>query len=413
MLNNVRRKLDNTARVFSLDYKKNTNIFRYSIILNQNIDKDSLEKVLEKTLKNYPLFKVKLGTGFFWNYLKINPKVPIVKKEEEVLCKSIDLRENNDYLFRITYCKNKINLDFFHVLTDGVGAMKFLRSIVYNYLDLKNDLMFSEYVDDSNISYQDQYLENYDKNLKEKINFKRAYSLSEKIYKNINNTYHYIIDIGEIKNVCRYYNVTITEYLTAIYVYAIYLSFYKKKSKKEIVIAVPVDLRKYYQVDTLYNFFVCMYVNPKILEKKLTTFDEILNEIHDEFKEKLKEKTIKKCLARDVKIGQSKIIGLIPLSIKKLFMRYLDFLAGKMATSTLSNVGVVDIDDKYKKYINNILVSVLPNEFQNIKCTICSFDKKLNVTINDNIDDIIFHDIFLKLMKKNISNIELLSSSNV
>ena len=244
MLGNVRKKLDNNARVFSLDYKKNTNIFRYSIILNETIDKVDLEKALDITLKNYPVFKVKLGSGLFWNYLKFNIKSPIVKEEEESICKNIDLKENNDYLFKVTYYKNKINLDFFHVLTDGVGAMKFLRAVIYNYLDLKKGTVISGYIDNTITNYRDQYLENYDKNLNEKINFKSAYSLSEKTYWNINNTYHHIIDLAEIKSVCKNYNVTITEYLTAVYTYAIYLSFYKSESKKEIVIAVPVDLRK-------------------------------------------------------------------------------------------------------------------------------------------------------------------------
>ena len=37
----------------------------------------------------------------------------------------------------VTYFKNKINIDFFHVLTDGNGGGEFFREIIYKYLELK------------------------------------------------------------------------------------------------------------------------------------------------------------------------------------------------------------------------------------------------------------------------------------
>ena len=47
------RKLDNTAKVFSLDDKKNMNTFRYSIILKEFVDKKVLEQALDNVLENY------------------------------------------------------------------------------------------------------------------------------------------------------------------------------------------------------------------------------------------------------------------------------------------------------------------------------------------------------------------------
>ena len=63
-------KLDNTAKIFSLDDENNTNIFRYSIILKHKINKNILKEALNKTLEQYNSFKVKLGTGLFWNFLE-------------------------------------------------------------------------------------------------------------------------------------------------------------------------------------------------------------------------------------------------------------------------------------------------------------------------------------------------------
>ena len=404
------RKLDNTAKIFSLDDKDNTNIFRYSVILKQDIDEKILIKALERALNNYLIFKVKIGTGVFWNYLEYNPKEPIIKKEDEIPCQHINFKENNDYLFKVTYYKKKINLDIFHVLTDGTGAISFLKSIIYNYLSLKYNLSFSENTNNS-ISYQDQYLRKYDKNLKVNDKFKMAYQIPGKVNKHINNTYHYIIDIDKIKKVCKNYGVTITEYLTAIYIYAMYLSIYNKNSRKEINIAVPINLRKYYQVDTLSNFFVCMNVNAKVVGSDPLKFDEVLKNVHKDFQEKLEIDKVKSYLTRDVNLGMNVIIRLVPLFMKKIVMKFIGNLVTRTSTSTLSNVGVIDIDDKYEKYIDNILVLVMPSKVQKIKCTVCSFGKYLNVTVNSNIEDSKFEQRFYKLLKSQLDNVKLVGNN--
>lgn len=405
------RKLDNVAKIFSLDSKNNINIFRCSVILKQKVNKNILKEAVINTLKKYKPFKVRIGTGFFWNYLEFNPKEPIVTKEDEIPCKHIDFKKNNDYLFKITYYKNKINLDIFHVLTDGTGASKFLKSIMYNYLNLKHNLSYNKNVDDT-INYQEQYIKNYDKSLKVDNNYKLAYQIPGKIKKNTNNTYHYIMDVKEVKNICKKHNVTITEYITAIYIYAIYLSIYKK-SKKEITITIPINLRKYYQVDTLSNFFVCANINPKIVEKKLITFEEILNEVHLDFQNKLTTDKVKSYLTRDVNLGKCIPIRLVPLIMKKMFINFIIDTASKVSTSTLSNIGIIDIDEKYQKYIDNILFLVMPNKNEKIKCTICSYKDKLNVTMNSIIDDIKFERNFLKILKEHFNYIKLENNTGI
>lgn len=47
----------------------------------------------------------------------------------------------------MTYYRNRINLEVFHVLTDGTGAMNFLKTLVSNYLAL------AENTADSGVDY--------------------------------------------------------------------------------------------------------------------------------------------------------------------------------------------------------------------------------------------------------------------
>ena len=133
------RKLDNSAKIFPLqESNKYSTVFRYSAVLKENIDKEVLEKSVERALIRYNAFKVKMKKGFFWYYLEDNSKKPIIKEEIYYPCKRIDPVYNNDYLFSVTYFERKINIEIFHSLTDGNGGLIFFREIIYNYLDIKH-----------------------------------------------------------------------------------------------------------------------------------------------------------------------------------------------------------------------------------------------------------------------------------
>lgn len=404
------RKLDNTAKIFSLDEKNNTSTFRYSVLLKKDVDPSILQKALNKTINDCPSYKMKMGAGLFWNYLELNEKNIIIQEENEIPCEHINFKKNNDYLFKVTYFKNKINLDVFHVLTDGAGASVLLKALVYNYLILKykleNDIKYENEIN----NYQDQYLEYYDPKLKELGKGKKAYQIPGIPNKKINNTYHYIVSVKELKTICKKYQVTITEYLTAVYIYALYNSIYNKKSKKELVIAIPINLRKVFNKETTANFFTYMKINSNVCDKEKISFYDILEYTKGEFYVKLTEDKIKEYIARDMKIGMNIPIRLAPLFAKKLFIKYLGFSVKRSFTTMLSNIGPIDIEEKYKKYIDNILVLVMPNNEQKIKCTVCSYQDKLNITLNSNINDKDMQKVFLKQLKANLKKIEVISN---
>ena len=96
------RKLDDQAKIYSLSQNINdTSIFRLSVILNDKINQQILEKALELSLETYKAYKVKMEGGFFWYYLDENKKKPVVTEENDYPFQKINTPENNDYLFII------------------------------------------------------------------------------------------------------------------------------------------------------------------------------------------------------------------------------------------------------------------------------------------------------------------------
>ena len=406
------RKLDNTAKAFSMEDKNSTNTFRLSVILKEKIDSKLLKDAVNKSLEIYPSYKVQMKSGFFWNYLRVNKNEPILEIEKNKTIKTINLGKNNNYLFKVTYTNNKINLDICHILTDGVGATIFLKAILYNYLDLQYNLT-EEKVDmlvDKG-STQDEYLKNVNKKIKNNSKSKKAFLIKEKSNFLTNKTYHYVLDLNSFKKVCKENNVSISEYLSALYIYALYNTIYDKTSDKDISVTVPVDLRRHYNVNSFSNFFTSINIDGNLKRFKYMNFKKILNQVKKEFKNKITFESIQKNLTKEVKLGTNFGISVVPLFIKKPFMKYFGKAFNKSTTTTLSNIGPIKIAEKYKKYIDNILVLVSAGKIQKVKCTICSYDNNLTITINSNLIDNKVENEFYKLLLKHVGNVRLESSN--
>lgn len=399
------RKIDNTAKLFSMDGINNTSMFRLSGILKEDIEPLILKKALDIVLNDYTGFKVKTGSGLFWNYLEYNYKKPKVLIEEGIPCKHINFRKNNNYLFRVSYYKNKINLDLYHVLTDGVGSITFFKGIICRYLEIKYGIKHSK--KNEKISFEDLTIKYFDKKYITKKEKTNTFRIKEKISRR-NNTFHYILSTKEVKNVCKKEKVSITAYLVALYVYALYLSFYKENDETEFDIIVPINLRNHLKENTLVNCFTYMNVVSDFKGRKDVPFEEVLLRIKDEFKNKYTEEKIKTYLANDVKIGINVGIRIVPLFIKKIFVRILAYL--RASTSIVSNIGPIEFEEKYKDYIDNVLMLVMPNKLQKIKCSICSYEDNLNVTVNSNINDLHFEKIFYKLLFEKFKKLDIISN---
>ena len=150
-----------------------------------------------------------------------------------------------------------------------------------------------------------------------------------------------------------------------------------------------------------------MNIEGNLLNNKNISFYKILNQVHNEFKNKSNIDEVKKYLARDVKIGTNVSISLVPLFAKKTFMKYFGTLVNQTSTTTLSNVGSFEIEEQYKKYVDNIMILVSTGKVQKVKCTVCSYENNLTVTINSNLINNKLENEFYSLLKKYIGNFRL------
>ena len=406
------RRLDNSAKIFPIaSSKKYSSVFRLSAVLKEKIAPNILKKAVNLALKNLSSFKVKLKKGFFWYYFEDNNKEVIIEKEKDYPCKYIDPNTNNDYLFKVTYWENKINLDIFHSLTDGNSGIIFLREIVYTYIELAHKEDFSQKLrTERKISNntEDDYLKNYDKKSKNSKGGKKAYRLKGKILPLAAiGVIHVNIDLDELKNRAKEKDVTITQYLTSVLIHAIYNSNYKKyNGKKPIKICIPVDLKKYFKSETISNFF--SYISVQTEENlNLDSFEEILKFVKKEFDRKLTKEEISKTMSTNVKLGNNIFIKSIPLFLKLIIVKLSYIEIRKYTTTTFSNVGRIGIIGEYQKYIDKFMMLIAPESVEKIKCSACSFENKLNFTFTSTLEGTEVEEEFCKKLKEEEINISV------
>ena len=387
------RKLDNSAKIFPMSTgSRYSSVFRLSVVLNSKVNSKILYKALLSTLEKYEIFKVKMKAGLFWYYLEENPKKPIIEEENNYPCKYIEPKTNNGYLFKVTYFKNKINIDIFHALTDGNGGNVFFRELVYTYLemchprDLKQEIRRPRKIE---YTEEDSYIKNYSKKIDTKSKSERAFELQgNKIHFAGISAIHQIIDLEQLKLECGKYDATVTQYLTAVLMYSIYNTNYKEnKGKKPLKICVPVNLKKYFPSKTLSNFFSYIILSAKFKDNKLDSFDNMVEFVKKEFKEKLTEDEVLKVMSSNVKLGNNFFIKIIPLFLKNILVRIGYLEIRKHSTITYSNIGRVGILGNYQKYIKYFLMLIAPDPVEKIKCSSCTFENKVAFSFTSILND--------------------------
>ena len=389
------RKLDNSAKIFPIDSDKNFSaVYRMSVLLTEDINPKILKDAVNKTLESFTSFKVCLKRGFFWYYLEENTKEIIIDEEKNYPCKYIDKNTNNGYLFKVTYYKNKINVDTFHSLTDGSSSIEFIKAIAYNYIDLahpdetKNipEMEVKQNIEVNDKNTEDSYMKNYQKSLKSPKGGKRAYILhGRRIPLYGVNVTHGFINLKQIIKRCRKLKVTVTQYFTAVLIYAIYQEYLEKyknrKLKKPIKICIPVNLKKYFESTTITNFFSYISINASAKELDLLDFNKVLEFVHDDFKKKLDKTEIARTMMKNIKLGNNIGVKLIPLFLKRPIVKISYIEIRKYSTTTLSNIGKVNVLPEYQKYIDNFLFLIAPDRGEKIKCSTMSYKDNIIFTI--------------------------------
>lgn len=387
-------KLDNTAHLFPVIAGESmSNVYRIFVTLNEEIDKGLLQRALTAVLPKFDGFNVRLRQGVFWYYFEENGKpAPYVRKESTYPCRYIVQNRNRSYLFRVSYYKNRINLEVFHVLTDGMGGINFLKELTYQYLRMAHPKLGEEVGDtlsvDTSLNREDSFLKNYKKSHTKGYRTERAFLLKgEKLKPGKFGVIHGTMSVAALKEAAHRYEVSINEYLVAAFLYGIYIEYlHGTIGKRPIRAAVPVNLRPFFHSVTTKNFFAM--VSAEFLpEKENYTFEEVLHITSESLRAQINKEHLENLFSYNVSNEKNLIARAVPLFLKNMAIRYVYTKSALANTTTVTNIGNISVLDAYRPYIQMFGAFLAMSKGQPLKGTICSYGDRLMFTFSSVLAD--------------------------
>lgn len=398
-------RLDNVGKFYSAQAgDPNQTVFRISAVMGSDVRPDLLQQALELTVAQLPSFNVVLRNGLFWRYLQEAPAVPEVQPEDLPVCFRLHTGLKS-VLYRVSYFRNRINLEMSHMIADGRGALEFLKILLEFYVGLlgggevaqgiaakgcagpaekrphdpsaamadnssEPGAAEASAVQDSAISAvpaeasqarsariaeesEDSFTRYFDKTKAGTTPSTRPYQLSGWRNEADPTFMELHLKVREVVAVAKGMGVSVTSLLVACVTSAIRAGMPERALGRPITMDVPVDLRGFYGSETLRNFFGLAFIS---CSSQLAAAP--LSEIARDVQRQLNDATVPANLARRmnqmVKLEKNPVVRMMPLFVKDAALAFGDWKARRDVTCTFSNLGLVKLPPVVAEEVRSI-----------------------------------------------------------
>ena len=384
-------RLDNAGVLYSaLKKEKYAPVYRFSAVMTEPVDPEALQRAVDRTLPRFPCFRVRIRKGAFWCYFEPNEKPgPFVRPDIANPCQPIREKEDNDWLIRFYYYEHRISFEAFHAISDGAGALKFLRTVLAEYLremgvEIPPD---PSILDVREAPHPGELEDAYGRYAGKRV---LRGSLEKKAYANLGfpepfytlNVTMGLMSVAAVKEQAKALGASVTEYLTAV----LLLSLIEKQAAEKplrlrpVALAIPVDLRGWFPSETLRNFILTVRpcVDPNLGDYSL---EEIVQYVHNYMRLHLNRQEMRAILTGNVRFTQNPLLQIIPLFLKKPVMAFSYKLVGvRPYTATYTNPGPFRVPKAMEPHIQRMEVILGQATRPSPHCASISYGDTLEVT---------------------------------
>ncbi len=359
-------RLDNAAKIYPAAKRRNwNNFFRISATLTEPIDTGVLASALDVTARRFPSIAVRLRRGVFWYYLEEIPKTPSIQPEKSCPLAHAPFHEVRQCAFRVLVYKNRVAVEFFHALTDGTGALVFVKTLLAEYLSEKYGLsvpaekgVLGRLEEPAPEELEDSFAR-YAGDVTASRAESTAYHLSgtpeRDGYKNLVTM---MIPAEKLRACAKEHRVSVTELLCAAMMQAIGELQAEKvpnvRHRKPVKVLIPVNLRNLFPSRSLRNF--ASYITPEIDPRMGNcSFSELCSLVHHKMGLENNRRTMRAKFAANVASERSPILRVMPLFIKNIAMKAVFDAVGECKSCLcLSNLGRVELPEVMVPYVQRM-----------------------------------------------------------
>lgn len=361
-------KLDNAAKIMpSTAHGSDTRVFRLVCELKEDVDPVVLQEAVNEAIEDFPFLNCCLRKGLFWYYLDTRKEPARVYRDNQPPMKQIYYPGRKNLLYRVNYYKKRINLELFHVLSDGTGGVAFLKAIVKSYLIRKYDLdpeTIKKEEASADEKTEDAFSRYYrTRKQREKMHVRTGRNWIKAMFpvkayhmegvRDLNLESHVLdgtVSAARVLKAAHDRHVTLGVLAVSVFIEAVLGEMKARDYSKPIVISVPVNLRQFFPTQTGRNFFGVFLVSFQP-EDYDGTLESIMAAVEREFRENLTEDKIFESMNSYAELENNWAVKVFSLGIKDLGVGGINHLMKQGVTTTVSNVGRVKVDPALEPYI--------------------------------------------------------------
>ncbi len=384
-------KLDNAAKIYPAARSQNwSSIYRVSATLSESVDMDHMERAMDITLRRFPSIAVRLRKGVFWYYLEQLRQAPPISQEYSFPLTKMDREAVRKCAFRVIVYENRVALELFHSITDGSGAMIFLKSLVAEYIQQRYGVHIpaengvlgrleapgEEEVEDSFPKYAGKI----SASRKESNAWRLSGTPEPGGFQHLT---CFTLPVDEVLAKARQQGVSLTCYLTSALLLALQnlqaeqVPF--RRFRKPLKVQIPINLRRIFPSRTMRNF--ALYTTPE-LDPRLGTysFEEICQVVKHRMGLDITPKQLSMKIAANVSSEKIMAVRIMPLFIKNMVLKAVfDAVGEKKQCLSLSNLGQVQLPEQMQPYVQRMdfILGVQASAPHN--CGVLSYQDKLYI----------------------------------
>lgn len=384
-------RLDNAAKIYPAARRQNwSNVFRLSATLCEEVDLVVMQRALDVTVRRFPSIATRLRRGVFWYYLQQLSEAPKIREESSYPLTRMSRDEVRKCALRVIVYRNRVAVELFHSLTDGNGALVFLKSLVAEYLQQKYGVhipathgVLGRLEEPCEEEMEDSFLK-----------YAGSVSASRREHDawRIQGTpepdgfLHLTcmeVSAEEIRKKAHEYDASVTAFLCAAMMMAIQ-NLQRERvrhiwMRRPVKVLIPVNLRRIFPSKTLRNF--ALYTTPEI-DPRLGeySFEEICKTVKHRMGLEIDPKQMSAKIATNVSSERSIFIKIMPLFIKNTVMKMVfDAVGEKKSCLSLSNLGNVELPEQMRPYVTRMDFILGVQASAPYNCGVLSYDGRMYI----------------------------------
>lgn len=395
-------RLDNASNMFlAARSDADPKVFRMTAEMDHEVDRGLLQTALDATFDRYPLYRAVLRRGVFWYYLQDSDLRPEVVDETQHTCAAIYQADVRTLLFRVVLHRRRINLEVFHALSDGTGALWFLTDLVTAYVRLRfpdepppdrdperrgaridggpesvganSDGSASDPRHELEADSFTRYFRT--KDLSEPAgrgSADRSRGLSRVVGASTEKTYtvkgtrtpdnrtravELTMPAADVLALARAEGVSLTMYLTALFFASLRAAQEEPDDSSTLAVSVPVNLRQYFPSTSARNFFTTVR-----LEHTYGQGDDGLGAVCRNLDAQFRPQTAPDALAvrvrRFIRFERMIALRIVPRPLKDVFLGLINRASNRGLTVAVSNLGNIRLPQPAGAHVTRMLFHV-------------------------------------------------------